>query len=66
MFCVLKVEHDPFPGPAWPCTPQILPTAEEIVPAFLHFIEQTVANPITYTPTQPSLGDLFARFLADN
>lgn len=47
------------------CTPQILPTAKEIVPAFLYFIEQTVANPITYTH-KPSLGALFARFLADN
>jgi hypothetical protein len=46
-------------------TPQILPTAKEVVPAFLYFIEQTVAKPISYTPKQ-SLGDLFARFLSND
>ena len=49
--------------------PQILPTAKEVVPAFLYFMKQTVANPITYTPietSRPSLGNLFARFLSDD
>lgn len=64
-FCIELRDKSGFYGFVLPAD-QILPTAQEIVPAFLHFIEQTVANPIPYTPTQPSLGDLFARFLADN
>ena len=43
---------------------QILPTAEEVLPAFLYFIEQTVANPIPYHPSSDiSLQDIFERIL---
>ena len=45
---------------------QIIPTSEEVLPAFLYFIEQTVASPISYSPTttsHPKQNNMFASFL---
>ena len=45
---------------------QILPTAIEVIPGFLYFIEQTVANPLTYHPSSSlSLQDIFEKAVLD-
>ena len=49
---------------------QILPTAEEVLPAVLYFIEQTVAKPILYSPSvstknKNSLHNIVAGFLKE-
>lgn len=62
-FCIELRDKSGFYGFVLPAE-QILPTAEEVLPAFLYFIEQTVAHPITYIP-KTSIEDLFARFLAN-
>ena len=35
---------------SFPSAPQIVPTAEEIVPAVLHFTTRVLSNPIPFVP----------------